>query len=94
MSNPEFECEKCLAVMSDLAALRGKYAELVDERDAFCANLESTKKDLLAAQAPVVSDVEPCITCPSLVSELERVKGQCEAQVRDLELLGAELGEL
>ena len=63
----------------------------MDKRDAFRANLESTKRDLLAAQALVVSDVEPCITCPNLESELERVKGQCEAQVRNLERLSAEL---
>ena len=78
-------------MMADLGELKYKYAQLVDERDAFRANLESTKKDLLAAKAPVVSDVEPCITCPNLESELERVKSQCVAQVRDLELLGAEL---
>ena len=46
----------------------------MDERDAFRANLESTKKDLLAAQAPVVSDVEPCETYPCLESEPVRVK--------------------
>ena len=63
-------------------------------RDAFCANLEATKKELLAAQAPTVTDVKPCVTCPSLESELERVKNQCEAQVRDLEVLSAELKEL
>ena len=88
------ECESCLAVMADLAELRHRYAQRVDERDAFRANLEATKKELLAAQAPTVSDVEPCITCPNLESELERVKNQCEAQVRDLEVLGAELCEL
>src|SRR6185436_3052664 len=85
----ESECESCLAVMADLAKLRHKYAQRVDERDGFCANLEANKKELLAAQAPTVTDVKPCVTCPSLESELERVKNQCEAQVRDLEVLSA-----
>ena len=91
VSSPESECESCLAMMADLGELKYKYAQLVDERDAFCANLESTKKDLLAAQAPIVSDVEPCETCPSLQSELESIKKPCEVQVRDLERLSAEL---
>ena len=85
------ECESCLAMMADLGELKYKYAQLVDERDAFRANLESTKRDLIAAQAPVVSDVEPCETCPHLESELEKLRNQCEAQVRDLERVRAEL---
>ena len=75
----ESECESCLAVMADLAKLRNKYAQRVEERDAFHANLEATKKDLLAAQAPVVSDVEPYETCPHLESELEKHRKQCDA---------------
>jgi len=80
--------------MADLGELKYKHEKLVDERDAFRANLEATKKELLAAQAPTVSDVEPCDTCPNLKSELERAKNQCEAQVMDLEVLSAELKEL
>ena len=71
--------------MADLAELRHRYTQRVEERDACKANLEATKKELLAAQAPVVSDVEPCETCPTLERELEKLKNQCEAQVRDLE---------
>jgi hypothetical protein len=74
----ESECESCLAVMADLAKLRNKYAQRVEERDAFHANLEATKKDLLAAQAPVVSDVEPYETCPHLKSELEKLRKLCD----------------
>ena len=51
------ECQSCLAVMANLAELHHRYTQRVEERDAFCANLKATKKDLLAAQAPVVSDV-------------------------------------
>ena len=93
-SSPVPECESCLAVMADLGELKYKHEKLVDERDAFRANLEATKKELLAAQAPTVSDVEPCDTCPNLKSELERAKNQCEAQVMDLEVLSAELKKL
>ena len=88
------ECESCLAVMADLAELRHRYTQRVEERDACKANLEATKKELLAVQVPVVSDVEPCETCPTLERELEKLKNQCEAQVRDLEKFGAELDEL
>ena len=66
----------------------------MDERDAALANLESTKKDLLAAQAPVVSEVEPCETCPCLARELELLREQCEMRVGSLEALGPELEEL
>ena len=88
------ECESCLVVMADLAKLRHRYAQHVEERDACRANLKATKKDLLAAQAPVVSDVEPCETCPTLERELEKLRNQCEAQVRDLEKFEAKLDEL
>jgi molecular chaperone GrpE (heat shock protein) len=77
--------------MADLGELKYKYAQLVEERDAFRANLESTKRDLLAAQALVVSDVEPCETYPHLESELEKLRKQCDEQVRDLERVSAEL---
>ena len=60
--------------MADLAELRYRYTQRVEERDAFRANLEATKKDLLAAQASTITNVEPCETCPILESELERVK--------------------
>ena len=73
-SSPVPECESCLAMMADLGELKYKHEKLVDERDAFRANLEATKKELLAAQAPTVSDVEPYDTCPNLKSELERAK--------------------
>ena len=43
------ECSSCLAVMVDLAELRHRYAQRVEERDAMLANLEATKNDLLAA---------------------------------------------
>ena len=66
----------------------------MEERDACKANLKATKKDLLAAQAPVVSDVEPYETYPTLERELEKLWKQCEAQVRDLERFGGELEEL
>ena len=89
--NPMSECESYLAVMADLGELKYKYAQLVEERDAFRANLESTKRDLLAAQALVVSDVEPCETYPHLESELEKLRKQCDEQVRDLERVSAEL---
>ena len=59
--------------MEDLAELRHRYTQRVEERDACRANLEATKKELLAAQARVVSDVEPYETCPSLESELEKL---------------------
>ena len=87
----ESECESCLAVMADLRELKYKYAQLVEERDAFHANLESTKRHLLAAQALVVSDVEPCETYPHLESELEKLRKQCDEQVRDLERVSVEL---
>ena len=51
----------------------------MEERDAMLANLEATKKDLLAAQVPVVSEVEPCETCPHLENELEKLRKQCDA---------------
>ena len=48
--------------MADLVELHHRHTQLVEERDAFCANLEPTKKDLLAAQALEISDVEACET--------------------------------
>ena len=57
-----------------MAKLRHRYAQCVEKRDAMLANLEATKKDLLAAYALVVSDVEPCDTCPLLESELEKLR--------------------
>ena len=89
-TEPE-ECQSCLVVMADVVELRHEYAKRVDERDEALANLESTKKDLLTARAPVV---EPCETCPCLASELEMLRKQCEAWVGNLERLGAELEEL
>lgn len=88
------ECQSCLVVMADLAELRHRYTQRVEERDACKANLEATKKELLAAQAPIVSEVEPCETCPTLESELEKLRKQCEAQVRDLEKFEADVEEL
>ena len=43
------ECQSCLVVMADVVELRHNYAKRVDERDEVLANLESTKKALLAA---------------------------------------------
>ena len=88
------ECQSCLVVMADLAELWHRYTQRVDERDAALANLESTKKDLLADQAPEVSRVEPCEACPRLARELEVLREQCETWVGNLEALGAELEEL
>ena len=83
-----------MALLGDLTELRSRYASRVEERDAFRANLEATKKELLAAQAPIVSEVEPYETCPRLAKELEILREQCEAQVENLEKLGAKLEEL
>ena len=80
--------------MADLAELRHRYTQRVEERDACKANLEATKKELLAAQAPVVSNVEPCETCPDLESELKKLRKRFDTHVGDLEKLGAELKEL
>ena len=67
--------------MAVLAELRHRYIQRVEERDAFRANLEATKKGHLAAQALDISDVEPCETCPCLTRELELLREQCEARV-------------
>jgi len=63
----------------------------VDESDTCLADLEATKKDLLAAQTPLV---KTCEACPTLESEPEKLRKQCEAQVRDLERFEAEVEEL
>ena len=46
----------------------------MEERDACLANVEATKKDLFAAQAPIVLEDEPCETCPSLERELKKLR--------------------
>ena len=78
-------------LMADVVELRHNYAKRVDERDEALANLESTKKALLAAQAILP---EPCDACPCLSREIELLIEQCETWVGNLEALGAELEEL
>ena len=85
------ECQSCLVVMADVVELRHNYAKRVDERDEALANLESTKKALLAAQAILPT---LCETCPRLSRELELLREQCETRVGSLEAMGAELEEL